>query len=219
MTDTWQTRLDRVDATLDRVGERLDSIAVQQAKNTDDIDTLLGAVSSNEVACRELRISIVENQERFTVLREEAQADRAETRRLSDEAQADRAETRRLSDEATARAERDRAEFRAYFNTLREEAQADRAETRRLSDEAQADRAETRRLSDEATARAERDRAEARAHFDQLQREAAEDRRRADERHAAQMEVIQTLLLELTETNRNVTDLRDRVDLIDQAAG
>ena len=97
---------------------------------------------------------------------------------------------------------------------LRDEARADRAETRRLFNDAitqmESDRAEARE-------RAERDRAENRAHFEQMRLEAAEDRRRADERHAAQMEVIQTLLLELTKTNRNVTDLRDRVDLVEQA--
>lgn len=178
MTGTPRNRLDRAEAILV-------STAEHQARNARDIDTLLGAVSTNEVACRELRescseiraiatenavactqlrISIVENQDRFMVLRDEARADRAETRRL--------------------------------FNDAITQMESDRAEARE---------------------RAERDRAENRAHFEQMRLEAAEDRRRADERHAAQMEVIQTLLLELTKTNRNVTDLRDRVDLVEQA--
>lgn len=161
MTGTPRNRLDRAEAILV-------STAEQQDRNTRDIDTLVGACSSNEVACRELRetarenaaacrelrISMTENQDRFVVLRDEARGDRTETRRL--------------------------------FN--------------------------------DAITQVEIDRAEARSRFDQLQREAAEDRRRADERHAAQMEVIQTLLLELTKTNRNVTDLRDRVDLVEQAS-
>ena len=209
MPGTSSDRLDRIEAVLESITKRLDSTAAQQAKNTEDIDTLLGAVSTNEVACRELRISVMENQDRFTVLREEARADRAETRRLFDDAitqmESNRAETRRLSDDAITQME------------------SNRAETRRLSDDAitqmESNRAETRRLFDDAIAQIESNRAEARTHFEQLQHEAAEDRRRADERYAAQMEVTQTLLLELTKTNRSVTDLRDRVDLVEQSAG
>ena len=62
----------------------------QRSTNTDEIDTLLGAVSSNEVACRELRGSVAaiieqvaalaeqaaESNRRFDILREDAIADR-----------------------------------------------------------------------------------------------------------------------------------------------
>ena len=55
----------------------------QRSTNTDEIDTLLGAVSTNEVACRELRQtvttladSMAESNRRFDILREEAIADR-----------------------------------------------------------------------------------------------------------------------------------------------
>lgn len=51
----------------------------QRSTNTDEIDTLLGAVSSNEVACRELRqtvetlvSAIGEGNQRFDILRSEA---------------------------------------------------------------------------------------------------------------------------------------------------
>lgn len=148
--------------------ERLDRIEAHIESTRSDIDTLLGAVSTNEVACRdlretatenaaacrELRISITENQDRFVVLREEARADRAETRRL--------------------------------FNDAITQVEIDRVEYRRRCDE--------------------------------LQRQADEDRRRADERHTAQMEVIQTLLLELTKSNGNIGKLRDRVDGLEQAS-
>ena len=54
-----------------------------RSTNTDEIDTLLGAVSSNEVACRELRqtvevlvSAIGESNQRFDILRSEGIADR-----------------------------------------------------------------------------------------------------------------------------------------------
>ena len=148
--------------------ERLDRIEAAIESTRSDINTLLGAASTNEVACRdlretatenaaacrELRISITENQDRFVVMREEARADRAETRRL--------------------------------FNDAITQVEIDRVEYRRRCDE--------------------------------LQRQADEDRRRADERHTAQMEVIQTLLLELTKSNGNIGKLRDRVDGLEQAS-
>lgn len=106
------------------------------------------------------------------------------------------------------------------FETIRAEARADRAETRRLFNDAveqqNRDRAEARRLYDEAIAQQNRDREarEARADADREAWEARADaeRRVADERYAAQMEVIQSLLVELTETNGNVNRLRNRVD-------
>jgi hypothetical protein len=155
--------------------ERLDRIEAHIESTRSDIDTLLGAVSTNEVACRdlretatenaaacrELRISITENQDRFVVLREEARADRAETRRL--------------------------------FNDAITQVEIDRVEYRRRCDELQRQADEDRRRADD-------------------------ERRRADERHTAQMEVIQTLLLELTKSNGNIGKLRDRVDGLEQAS-
>jgi len=64
----------------------------RRSTNTDEIDTLLGAVSSNEVACRELRqtvetlvSAIGEGNQRFEVLRNEAIADRQLTDRRFDD--------------------------------------------------------------------------------------------------------------------------------------
>lgn len=55
----------------------------RRSTNTDEIDTLLGAVSSNEVACRKLRQSVTtlvnamaESNHQFNILRQEAIADR-----------------------------------------------------------------------------------------------------------------------------------------------
>ncbi|MFK8185359.1 MAG: hypothetical protein AB8B99_18445 [Phormidesmis sp.] len=52
---------------------------------------------------------------------------------------------------------------------------------------------------------------------EETKQQANADRQKADERHSAQMEVIQTLLLELTKTNGNVTKLRDRMDSFERA--
>lgn len=72
LANSTSTALQGTNATLDR-------IAVQQTTHTDEIDTLLGAVSSNEVACRELRqtvgtlvSAIDEGNQRFEILRSEA---------------------------------------------------------------------------------------------------------------------------------------------------
>jgi len=69
------------------------------------------------------------------------------------------------------------------------------------------------------------DRTEHRQRCDEIQRKAEEDRKRADSDRAAQMQVIQSLLLELTRTNGNVNTmssgvnaLRDRVDTLEQAS-
>jgi polyhydroxyalkanoate synthesis regulator phasin len=91
--------------------------------------------------------------------------------------------------------------------------------------EAQADRQETRRLFNDAVIQMERDRAESRNRFEAVLTEIREAQRKADERHAAQMEVIQTLLIELTKSNgnisavnSNVNNLRDRIDGLEQAS-
>ncbi len=90
-------RLDRIEALLLATAERqnemnaslqqtqtvlqqtqavLDQTAQQQAINTSEIDTLLGAVSTNEVEIRALIQQIAESNQRFEVIRQEAIADR-----------------------------------------------------------------------------------------------------------------------------------------------
>lgn len=79
-----------------------------------------------------------------------------------------------------------------------------------LRAEAATDRQEFRQNFNDAIEQMRIDREEAR-------KQADADRQKANERHSAQMEVIQTLLLELTKTNGNVTKLRDRMDIFDKA--
>ena len=81
-----------------------------------------------------------------------------------------------------------------------------------LRAEARADRLETRQLWNDAVTQMQHDRDEWQLRIEAIQT-------KADERHAAQMEVIQTLLLELTKSNGNinavnssVSTLRDRID-------
>lgn len=138
-------RLDRIESLLadtaqqlNRTAAQQDRTAAQQAKNTEDIDTLLGAITLAEARIDRLMARAEVSDQRFEVLRAEAITDRQEAQQK--------------------------------FNDAIEQMRTDRE--------------------------AARVRAEA-------------DRRKADERHSAQMEVIQTLLLELTKTNGNVTKLRD----------
>ena len=147
-------RLDRIEAALERTGENLKQTTAKQAKNTEDIDTLLGAIARTDRQVQDLRGESGDAQQRFEVLRAEAQNDRQETRQLWND--------------AVTQMERDRAE-------ARERAEADRTEARE---------------------RAETDRAENAKRFD------------------AQQEVIQRLLIELVEMNRDNRRLRDRVDRI-----
>lgn len=69
-------RQNEMNASLQQTQAVLNQTAQQQARNTDEIDTLLGAVSTNEVACRELRQSMTDANQRFEILRAEAAADR-----------------------------------------------------------------------------------------------------------------------------------------------
>lgn len=93
------------------------------------------------------------------------------------------------------------------FEVLRAEAATDRQEFRQNFNDA----IEQMRIDrEEAEKQADADRREARE-------QAKADRQKADDRHSAQMEVIQTLLLELTKTNGNVTKLRDRMDTLERA--
>lgn len=76
---------------LDRIEAILETTAQQQAKTSDEVDTLLGAVGTNEAAIRDLTANVNElvgeskdSQKRFEILRDEAQQDRAENRRNTD---------------------------------------------------------------------------------------------------------------------------------------
>ncbi|MGB3788901.1 MAG: hypothetical protein WA949_12890 [Phormidesmis sp.] len=99
--------LDRINATLDRV-------AIQQERNTRDIDTLLGAISTSEVAAREQAARV----DRLIANSEETNK-RFETLRL--EAQADREEFRQSWNDAVTQIERDRIEARNQANADRTE--------------------------------------------------------------------------------------------------
>ncbi|MGB7086591.1 MAG: hypothetical protein WBD47_13630 [Phormidesmis sp.] len=137
-------RLDQIEAILATTAqqqaqntETLKAVSEQQAKNTEGIDTLLGAIATTEARVQNLTDHAEESNQRFEVLRSEAQADREETQRL-------------WNDAVT---------------------------------QMEADRAESRQKFDETLGRID-----------------------------AQQEVIQRLLVELISTNRDATQLRDRVD-------
>jgi chromosome segregation ATPase len=139
MTD----RLDRIEAILQTTAEK-------QARHADEIDTLLGAVSTTEVAVNNLvaemaktNAAVAESNQRFENLRQDAIADRQETAQKFNDAI-------------------------AQMNT---------------------------------------------------------DRQRSDERYQTQLEVIQSLLMALGRTNRDVGEvetavgrLDDRVDTLEQAS-
>ena len=99
----------------------------------------------------------------------------------------------------------------ARINRLTDRAESNERRFETLLSEAQADRAETRQLWNDAVTQMEADRAEARA-------QAEADRADNRQRFSAQMEVIQRLLVELVEMNRDNRRLRDRVDDLEQAS-
>ena len=96
----------------------------------------------------------------------------------------------------------------------------ERFETLRL--EAQADREEFRRSWNDAVTQMARDRVEARerAAIDRTRAQEGADADRADnaKRFDAQQEVIQRLLVELVEMNRDNRRLRDRLDGLERAS-
>ncbi len=156
------------DATLDRVNATLDRVSEQQAKNTEgqaktqaDIDTLLGAVSTTEVACRDLRAAGAASDARINRLTDRAESNERLFETLLSEIRADRQETADKWNDAVTQMQADRDETRA-------QAEADRAESAR--------------------------------------------------RFQAQQEVIQRLLVELVEMNRDNRRLRDRIDDLGQAS-
>jgi rubrerythrin len=129
-------RLDRIEAILERTAEK-------QERHADEIDTLLGAVSTTEVAVNNLVAELAETNQRFENLRQDAIADRQETAQKFNDAI-------------------------AQMNT---------------------DREENRKSFDDTLTRID-----------------------------AQQEVIQRLIMELLNTNRDATKLRDRVDNLEQAS-
>ena len=126
---------------LDRIEAILENTATQQAKNIDEIDTLIGAAATNESAIQtfttnvdrvtanvqKLVSKVDESDERFNVLRLEAAEDRQETRRLFNDAitqmTVDRTEYRQTFDAAIARMDADREEGRRRFDAQQENIQ------------------------------------------------------------------------------------------------
>ena len=142
-------RLDRIEAILERTAQ-------QQERSSSDIDTLLGAVSTTEVAVRSLQKTTQETEQLFNTIRAEASQDRAETRQLWND--------------AVTQMEAGRAKTDERFSKM-----IDRMNN---SD---------KRFNETLT------------------------------RIDAQQEVIQRLLVELIQTNRDTSKLRDRVDNLEQA--
>jgi hypothetical protein len=77
-------RLNEVTANLGRTTATLDRVAIQQERNTDDIDTLLGAISTAEVEVRKISASVAANEQRFNILISEMRSDRQVFRNLID---------------------------------------------------------------------------------------------------------------------------------------
>ena len=69
-------RQNEMNASLQQTQAVLNQTAQQQATNTSEIETLLGAVSTNEVGVQALVEQVAENNRRFDILRQEAIADR-----------------------------------------------------------------------------------------------------------------------------------------------
>lgn len=99
----------------------------------------------------------------------------------------------------------------ARINRLTDRAESNERLFQTLLSEAQADRQETRQLWNDAVTQMNTDRAEAKAQADA-------DRAENRQSFSAQMEVIQRLLVELVEMNRDNRRLRDRVDNLEQAS-
>jgi chromosome segregation ATPase len=152
--------------------ERLDRIEAILERHTDEIDTLLGAVSTTEIAINNLvaemaktNTAIAESNQRFDVLRAEANAAIAESNQR--------------------------------FDVLRAEAIADRQET-------------AQKFND-AIAQMGTDREEHRTSFNRAIAQMDTDRQRSDERYQTQLEVIQSLLMALGRTNRDVGEVETAV--------
>jgi predicted nucleic acid-binding Zn-ribbon protein len=172
------------------MSERLDRIEAILERHTDEIDTLLGAVSTTEIAINNLvaemaktNTAIAESNQRFDVLRAEANAAIAESNQRFDvlraEAIADRQETAQKFNDAIAQMGTDREEHRTSFN--------------------------------HAIAQMDTDREEHRTSFNHAIAQMDTDRQRSDERYQTQLEVIQSLLMALGRTNRDVGEVETAV--------
>ncbi len=127
-------RLDRLEALLIVIGDRLNETAAQQARHTDEIDTLLGAISTNEVEIRNLTRNMAESNQRFDNLRADAIADR---QRIDRKIEEDRQRFNNLRDEAIAdrqQVELDREEYRQRFEASRRQDELNREEYRQRFD-------------------------------------------------------------------------------------
>lgn len=152
---------------LDRIERIVESNARTVSALTDRMATLLTAID--------------ESNERFKVLRAEAQRDREEFRQSWNDAVAqmekDRAEARKAREAIDKRAEADRAEAKAAREAMKAQAQADRATDKERFEAAQA---------------------------------------ASDEKFAANQEIIQRLLLEILELNKDGRRMGDRVARLEQ---
>ncbi len=133
LANSTSTALQGTNATLDR-------IAVQRTTHTDEIDTLLGAVSSNEVACRELRqtveslvSAIGEGNQRFDNLRADAIADRQAFREQAETAIADRQAFREQAETDRQKADANQQNWQANFNAQMEVMRSQLVEMSRIN--------------------------------------------------------------------------------------
>ncbi|MEM9092303.1 MAG: hypothetical protein AAGC93_26665 [Cyanobacteria bacterium P01_F01_bin.53] len=119
--------LAQTNATLVQTNTTLDRLAERQVRQADEIDTLLGAVSTNEVSIRELVAQISESNQRFEVLRQEAIADRQHSDQrfevLRQEAIADRQHSDQRSEELRQEAIADRQKSDQRFEAMQENIQ------------------------------------------------------------------------------------------------
>ena len=192
-------RLDRIESLLEGTTQKLDRAIELQGKNAEGIDDLLGAVAATQADVHRLTVKSRDTDELFETLRAEAQADRQETRQLWNDAVSQMEADRARADERFKQADADRARADERFDRAIAQMEADRVR------------------ADERFNQIEDDRARADERFDRAIAQMEADRARADERHAAQMQVMQTLLLELTKTNGHVNSLRDRIDDLEAA--
>lgn len=111
-------------ASMESINAVLAATAVQQAQNTEGIDTLLGAMSTTEIEMQRVFGEIAESNQRFEILRNEAIADRAKAdadrERWQAAFEADRAEWQAALEADRARADADRAEWKAGFDAQQE---------------------------------------------------------------------------------------------------
>ena len=96
----------------------------QRSTNTDEIDTLLGAVAATEALVNRVTVKVEGNEKLFETLRAEAQADRQETRNLWNDAvtqmETDRTEAKERAEANRTEARAERAEHAKRFDAQQE---------------------------------------------------------------------------------------------------